>query len=370
MPRIIAKEYPQEKLGSGFPLFSPAQSKNYLLSCDSIRVSDPWSFLGYTIRVSKHKTGAQLNMSQQKYLLDLLDQAEYFYETAQGAPIKSQPLLYYYAFMNLVKIVINLDKFEGNVKKYFHGVGESISAASKLTNAEISLWPSTRTKLSISECLLKELEDAPIPYATHRAGAEPSFNVRVIDLMRDCVGINRTYSEIYNVPEHFFRITIHRCYSQRNRLMFVAQIEKCDDGIMAKLNTKGYNISKEATSDGYCYFITVDSYVKTTPSPTIAEWHSLSKKLRNLGLWSYCDGNEYKTYISPTAFRMSSPAIIYHAMFFFGSITRYHPDLFDSILTAKEFWLVSEFLKTQPQQFLYYILSYINGTEVLFSKQA
>ena len=91
MPRVVAKIYHQ-KLGSGFPLFSPAKSKNYLLSCDSIRVSDVWSFLNYTIRVSKHKaTGHPYTNEQQKYLLDLLAQAEYFYKTAEGAPIKSQP---------------------------------------------------------------------------------------------------------------------------------------------------------------------------------------------------------------------------------------------------------------------------------------
>ena len=89
MPRV-AQIYEMKKVGSGFPLFSPAKSKNYLLSCDSIRVSDVWSFLNYTVRVSKHKSNGQpLTSAQQKYLLDLLDQAEYFYETAQVAPIKS-----------------------------------------------------------------------------------------------------------------------------------------------------------------------------------------------------------------------------------------------------------------------------------------
>ena len=84
MPRVVAKIYHQ-KLGSGFPLFSPVKSKNYLLSCDSIRVSDVWSFLNYTIRVSKHKaTGHPYTNEQQKYLLDLLAQAEYFYKTAEG----------------------------------------------------------------------------------------------------------------------------------------------------------------------------------------------------------------------------------------------------------------------------------------------
>ncbi len=363
MPRV-AQIYEMNKVGSGFPLFSPAKSKNYLLSCDSIRVSDVWSFLNYTIRVSKHKSnGQQLNSAQQKYLLDLLDQSEYFYETAQVAPIKSQPLLYYYSFMNLTKIAINLDKFEGGSKKYVHGITESITATTKLNNAEIKLWQSKGVKLSISEYLLKVLEDTPLSYVHDGSGA--SKTVKVMDLLRDCVGINRTYSEISNVSEHFYKLLDVKCHSQRNKLVLKAKVDGCDDAAMNDLNGRGYHVTKV----GDDFFVDMDSYVKTTPSPTIAEWHSLSKKLRNQGLWGYTDGVEYKLYISPSAQRISSPAIIYHAMFFFGSITRYHPDLFDSIMSAKEYWLVSEFLKTQPQQFLYYMISYINGAEVLFSKQ-
>lgn len=365
MPRV-AKKYLHDNLPSGFPLFSPAKSKAYLLGANSIRVSDPWSFLNYTIRVSKHKTTGQvLTQAQQKYLLDLLEQAEYFYETAQVAPIKSQPLLYYYSFMNLVKIAINLDKYEGNTKKHVHGIAESISSASKLTDVEIKISQSSGVKLSNSECLLKILED-PLPtYVVPRRNSQPSFTIKVIDLMRDCVGINRTYSEIYKTHEHFYKISDVQCFSKRNKLHFSAKVIDCDDDVMSRLMAAGYCIVKENGE----YFWTMDSYVKTTQSPTIAEWHSLSKKTRNQGLWSYTDGVSYKLYISPIAQKMSSPAIIYHAMFFFGSITRYHPDLFDSILSAKDYWLVSEFLKTQPQQFLYYIVSYINGAEVLFSKQ-
>ena len=362
-----AKKYDQTKTGSGFPLFSPLRSKAYLLSCDSIRVSDIWSFLKYTIACSKHKNnGAPFRSSQQKYLLDLLEQAEYFYETAVKAPIKSQPLLYYYSFMNLVKIAINLDKFEGGVKKYTHGITENITASSTLSSAKITLWPSSGRVISNSEGLLKLLGDSLPAYSVRRPGADPSFDVKVLDLLRDCVGINRTYSEIYNEPEHFCKITDIECYTQRNKLYFKALINDCNNDKKLRLVARGYDV----VAEGDAYYLKSDSYVKTTPAPTIAEWHMLSRRLRTLGLWSYTDGKEYKLYISPTAQHFSSPAIIYFVMFFFGSITRYHPDLFDaSMLTPKEYWLFCEFLKTQPQQFLYYMVSFINGAEVLFSKQ-
>ena len=361
-----AKQYLQEPL-YGFPLFSPRKSKEYYLSCNSLRVSDAWAFLSYTIRASQDATTHRpLHKEQQTYLLDLLEQAEYFFKTAQSAPIKSQPLLYYYSFMNLVKIVINLDNYQGNTKKYVHGISDSISVGSKLSNAEITLWPSPRGEISNSESLIAVLEDLRPDYDPGTRGRGSSYKVKVIDLLRDCVGINRTYSEIFNKPEHFLQLKEYYFYSESRKLYFKAVVEGCNDAIMADLIARGYDIIK---ADDLTFIWNVETSVRTTHSPTVAERHSLSKKMRNLGLWSYTDGNKYKLYISPIALRMSSPSIIYHAMFFFGSITRYHPDLFDSILTAKEHWLVSEFLNTQPLQFLYYMISYVTGTEVLFSKQ-
>lgn len=366
MPRQTARQYYQEPL-YGFPLFSPKKSKSHLLSCDSIRISDEWSFLSYTIKVSKDPaTGRLFKQKQQKYLMDLLEQAEYFYKTAQTAPIKSQPLLYYYSFMNLVKIVINLNNYQGNTVRYVHGISDSISATSKLNDAEITLRTSSGSENSISESLISVLEDPRPQYSS--SGRRGSYNVKISDLLRDCVGISRTYSETYNTKEHFLELELDdfSFYSQGNKLCLDGMVHGCNDVIMSALVSKGYNIMK---LDDLSYLWRVDTYVRSTPSPTVAERHSLSKKMRSLGLWSYTNGDDYKLYISPKALRMSTPSIIYHAMFFFGSITRYHPDLFDSILTAKEYWMVSEFLKTQPKQFLYHILSIINGAEVKFSKQ-
>lgn len=52
-------------------------------------------------------------------------------------------------------------------------------------------------------------------------------------------------------------------------------------------------------------------------------------------------------------------------MFFFGSITRYYPFLFDSLLSEKELWIISEFLKTQPMQFLHLVSSKVIGGMIL-----
>lgn len=347
---------------SSIPLFHPAVSKNYLLKSKDIRVADVWPFLNYTIKVAKHN-GKPLKVEQKCFLLNLLEQAEYFFRTASNAPVKSQPLLYYYSFMNLAKVAINLDSYIGNGKKYNHGINDSITSTTKLTNAELTLWKSKPTNYSVSEYLLKMLEDKPLTYV--RNGSGYSVNVRVNDLLRDCVGISKTYCEIYNCKQVFYKLSDVRIYSQARKMYFEAIICDCCDDVMIALQTRGYTVVKK----GDKYVLNANCSVRTTSNPTIAEKHNLSKKLRDIGVWSYCDGNSYKLYISPDADNYSSAAVVYHIMFFFGSITRYHPDLFDDIISAREYWLVSEFLKTQPIQFLYYIVSKINGSEILMSKQ-
>lgn len=113
-------------------------------------------------------------------------------------------------------------------------------------------------------------------------------------------------------------------------------IYECDDSVKSKLVARGYTVTK-STED--IYMLSSSCPVSTTSNPTISEKHRLSKQLRDIGVWSYCDGDVYILYISPVAGDLSTAAVIYHIMFFFASITRYHPDLFDEIISAKEYWL-------------------------------
>lgn len=81
---------------------------------------------------------------------------------------------------------------------------------------------------------------------------------------------------------------------------------------------------------------------------------NFSQAIKQKGIWGYTDGCEYQQFISTDkSLNMGVISVIYIMMFFWGSITRYHPYLFDSLLTEK--WLISEFLKTQPKQFLYHV---------------
>ena len=70
------------------------------------------------------------------------------------------------------------------------------------------------------------LEDKPLAYVRNRSGY--SINVRVQDLLRDCVGISKTYCEIYNCSPVFYKLTDIRVYAKARKMYFEACV--CDYG--------------------------------------------------------------------------------------------------------------------------------------------
>lgn len=336
----------------GFPLFTKDYSTDYIIKNKHIRISDLWAFWHYTIRMYKKKnTGCDLN-----FMLSLIEQAEYFYEAAENAPMKSQPLLYYYSFMNLAKIVINIDSFVGTTKKYHHGVSDKILSTTTISNAELKIANSSPNKLSVALEFMKAMGDtAP--------GAFPQ-TLLVKDLLKSCVGIHRTYCETYNEKETFHRLTTPCLLKDGMNLSFESEIKSCTAAVSTALVGKGYNISSSII-DGQTIYTLCETFGMTHYTPNRKDFNDLSKQLFAKGLWSYTNGNEYKLYISHNAKVYSSASIIYLIMYFLGSITRYHPYLFDQITSDKELWLVSEFLKNQPKQFINYVTSRTLGATLL-----
>lgn len=81
---------PQAPFLYGFPLFTALKSVSSIKN-QKLRISDIWALWEYIIMKQ-----ANMKAATRHFLQTLLEQAQYFYETAVHAPIKSQPLLYYY----------------------------------------------------------------------------------------------------------------------------------------------------------------------------------------------------------------------------------------------------------------------------------
>lgn len=328
-----------------FPLFCESSSTVNLGKNEKLIISDIWAFWDYVVKKSSK------NAKERSFMASLLEQAKHFYLSAENSPIKSQPLLYYYAFLNFSKIllVIKDNKFIG--RDFYHGIGEKNNG--KFIHSELNLFLN-KQNVNVASVLMGYLE----PKNTN---LPKSVNVK--NILRHCVGVHRAYCEIYSEKEAFVRIQAGKLYKHGKELIWKAGLATDSAQDIQKLSALGYTIEQDEETKVYHWVekIVMDSY-----SPTRADYASLSALIREKGIWYFIGNSGHTLYVSKEAnHRYSQESIIYLVMFYLGSITRYHPYLFEQIFSDKEQWLMSEFLSTQPKQFLYLATSRILGQSVL-----
>lgn len=324
----------------------------------------------------------------------MVEQSQYFYIAAASAPLKSQPLLYYYSFLNIAKVFITLrnPSFETSGLEYHHGIEScKINKHSKLKSAYVQLVclidrNGNKKKISVAYHLARELGDnieQSVPPVPGINSGPWSFNLK--SLFQSCIGIHRTVSESFKEKEHFIRIVDSKLLKTGRNLNFKC-VTHADTDKRNGLTSAGYDAVHNPDLD-----TTEVNFRFTAGSSKIkqADYINHAKLINDLGIWYYNTNDENRMYVSQMAFsirpgdsyytlnprtgandfiRLSSATIIYFIMFFLGSITRYHPYMFESILSDKDIWMIGEFLKTQPPQFMIILLSKLLSTPIFGSR--
>ena len=337
----------------GFPLFCFGTASGSLIKLERNRVSDLWALLDYIIKeFVKYKSS-----DTKEFLLSLQEQAKYFNKAAESAPMKSQPLLYYYSFLNLAKVYLCITQGTKPDDVYMHGIETSVNRATSIQTAVVSVKTLySSSNVSVAYSLMSAFGDQ-LPFMS------PS-DFKIKDCLASCIGIHRTYCETYDESESFVRLLEPKCEKDGMNLTFIATVKKCDSPIA--MRAMGHNVVLEEGQYVYRKSITMPAY-----NIRKQDWLDLASALARSGLRSYTDGDNYRLYIPlKPKVSISSSSIIYSVMFFLGSVTRYHPYFFDSLMDEKEQWLISEFLNTQPSQFLYYLISSMVGKPVFRSRTA
>jgi len=379
----------QIKAQYGFPLFVKQTSTDYLLRAEKTRVSDIWALWHYIIKSEKKRFPGTTDYP---FLLSVLEQSQYFYEAAALAPIKSKPMLYYYSFLNISKaaIVLNDPTLLISNLEFNHGVDScSINNNIQLQDCFVSIKnfrnaSGISQKISVAYELAQFFGDnikfqCPNP-VNHDNGP---WKIDITSLLKSCIGIHRTASETFKTKESFVRLESPIIEKGGKHLVYKALINSTSNERLL-LSSAGYNIEQ---MDFKWYL--KEEYNMLTSNLSRQIFYLFSKEILSKGLWTYTIGDEYKIYINSNhlikigdvyrfspldttqniqQLTLSSATIIYYLMFFFGSITRYHPYLFEKVLSEKEIWLVSEFLKTQPLQFLLLLTSKVLGKPLYTSR--
>lgn len=227
MIRSRRSELTEIEMKYGFPLFSKPSSLVNLGKNEKIVISDIWAFWDYVIKKSSK------DRKREDFLRSLLEQAKHFYITAETSPVKSQPLLFYYSFLNLSKIIINISGTHGPKKTYMHGMAE---------NHNSKFCQSTVTKQKQKQNIVQVAHEIISVFDPRITIDDMKINVK--DLLNHCVGVHRAYSEIYNQSEIFYRLSGHKIYKDGKDLIFKAEL-KCSISDVEGLMGRGYEIVQE-----------------------------------------------------------------------------------------------------------------------------
>lgn len=349
-PGTLLKNQP-----SGIPLFFGKRSPRVV-------TADPWAFYRNSVATS---LGAKERLRAYAYI----NQAYDFYRAAENPQVGSKPLLYYYCFLNLVKVPLLIWGIPIPLR-LMHGIEDpkaNMKKRIRITGQEIHFWARTVK----NDQVWAELWNL--------FGGDTSKNrtVRLVDVLAQVPSIHRTFTTITKA---------------RTRLLPISRVEALNDGkkVWLRLAFNRHDRDVDVTLPSFRArrdFASVLHQVATEPftsgarreiwfetDPVPGTRRGIDKALQQLTESIYqipctaiLTGNGYRYYFSDVTAEdwLHPAAAIYAAMFYLGSVTRYKPDVFGKLLEGGYAWVVEEFLATAPMQFIHIIASSIAESEVV-----
>ncbi|MEQ1729624.1 MAG: YaaC family protein [Vicinamibacterales bacterium] len=325
--------------------------------------TDPWP----VIRRSIHDSG--IPKPRQEEAIAYLGQARaFFHGAADAALAEAQPVLLYYSFLNLAKALILVRGLAATLTKAEHGLSEGMGPGGReLVDAFLDAHPATATRINVFDLFWRALGG---------------------------VGVGPAKAK-YELPTVLPQIVPgHRLWAagaRRNeRFVALDQVQLLEDGgaIWTKLHLQHgdltrfgiatKNVLKDAGLAGAWKQVTAPTAtVCLEPSaPTTFTSRAADKVMDAINtiaphLWTTVRSDKpyrtYYLYMCPAAqvgSRMPQLCSIYAIAYYLGSITRYRPHHFTSIIDGAFGPFVEAFLNDQPTQFLYLLASEFTQREV------
>jgi hypothetical protein len=341
----------------GFPLRTGPRYVALVLA------SDPWEYLDYHLRDELGERGAERPRA-------FLEQARDFFQAAESHRVSSRPLLYYYSFLNLAKVLL-LARGVSLDDRPIHGL--KMIGSGQAGGKRFAVQKVTVERRGPGKAVFPQL------VAELGGSVTNGQELKVIQLLQQIVGIHGTWADVKGERGCFAHARLdpmisadltgvygrvllekpwgspdlHKAIAKRMGLSQVRIPSDCrptepSSSSLACLETR------RVKPKGRGYLIALSAVAQTLRRDVV---HALLTR------------QGYRLYLSDfgagESARLPQVASIYAAMFYLGSITRYQPQDFDTIVRLRWAWLVSDFLNSQPRQFLYLMASEISGNEVV-----
>jgi len=306
-----------------------------------------------------------------------LIQAEYFFNAQSSTSINaSKALLAYYCFLNLAKSYMLTIGQQTAFDQAQHGISEKLkSPFRELQDAHLEAYPSPNSqgKLNIF---------AEFHKAIHGTGILSKSDFELPALLPQLVMGHRLWCEATDSNERFIAIEDIEFIEDESAKSVWLRFYIFDDD----LSRHGITHERLLTESGLAsYYKQVKSDREINGRPLLRfeqispvqytgrpadVMHMLVKTLKN-SLWTVVTSippyRRYYLYLAPAAEqRYILPQIIsvYAVLYYLGSITRYRPHHFNSIMSGDFGAQIQEILSNQPNQMVFLLASEFAEQEI------
>jgi hypothetical protein len=371
MPRVAAPRVGETLTVKGRPLpfsYFPVtrDTRRYGLF-DLLFAARPWTVMQGAIN-------DQTSGTHRDEALAFLEQAQDFYQSASGR-LAANPLLTYYAFMNLGKALLRVLGFTGDLGKAVHGLSERrVAAGTELSDFEVVVREGYGGRVSVYCELLDRLgfgrpadgSAYPIPellpqiVVGHRLWREATRRTERF------VGIEKVQMvHDAEAKELWLRLYLPRGDLARYSITHKRLIDEGDlDGQFREVEIR----LTDENLDWIC--VEQANAVSYTGRPTDVVLdlvepmkHRLWRIITTLPERGY---RKYYIHLTPAAEQNRLPQIasLWALIFYFGSVVRYRPHEFRLVTAGRYGAFVSEFIAAQSEQLLYMLASEMCRREV------
>ena len=325
---------------------------------------DPWLIMKRSIAEQIHEQDAM------DEALSYIDQPSDFYKSALQSQLDAaKPVQLYYSYLNIVKAFILCRARQQTLPRIRHGISESIPEdGEEFDDAFIEIWnsPDSHGNLQAFTEFLQALNCPQLPNG---------HQIPIVDLVPQILPGHRLWATATDEKERFLslqrvqftqnktskRVWL-RLYLYRDDLPRLGHTQK--KVLNHSLAGRDFRIVKCTESIDNRELICFE-HTRSTPYNRhgVDVAMSLSESIRNR-LWVTVASNppyrRYYLYICPPSshsYLLPQLASIYALTFYLGSVIRYRPTVFQSLLESVHGPRIGEFISGQPAQFIYLMAS-------------
>jgi hypothetical protein len=305
--------------------------------------SDPWDFVSLRLK-REHKKDA----------LFYWEQARHFFEASVSLPALSAPLTSYYCFLNATKALLSA---KGQTFTESHGVGGRSKPGHKSLANEIVDFQGG----GILPALCK--------YLAEPDNAGKKFTLQ--DLFWQMPFIHRAYCLTYKGATELFIPLSGNCFMRRDgskEAWFQAEIDRrYVNAHTERIIKPGFELFEV---DGK-YFIRRKRRFRWSGrdiESSVTEFKTYHKTIRRRVMPIYSSENRWylkKAVAGHDTFVNSQLVLMFAAMHRLSELSRYDPIAFAGHFNVNHNWLLSEFIRMAPGQFVYGMASEITGLEFI-----